>query len=360
MNEPRPPTAEEQLVFLRSLQRLLDEGSFVSSYKFALLHAIADLCLVQGDDSGAELELSTPEIAKQFVRLYWPQVAPFVAGDDEQILSQNTGRQAAIVRELAERHNRYQGSLAELERSPADWDRVWRKIERTVKVMPLWKLQTVGSERLDFLYENVDAGGVVRLEPGVAYCFRAFYPMVTDMIEGAWSHFVQRRNPRLLGQVVDLRSFLFGSKRSSLATYHPLLREVQEGRCFYCESEIKRGGDVDHFIPWRRYSLDLGHNFVLAHKGCNSSKSDLLAAEEHLERWAERSRNCREELEEGFDKRRILHDWPATRRIARWAYGQVRRAGGQVWVEAKELRPLSDDWRRILSAAWTDSESQWF
>ena len=229
-----------------------------------------------------------------------------------------------------------------------------------MKVMPLWKLQTVGSERLDFLYENVDAGGVVRLEPGVAYCFRAFYPMVTDMIEGAWSHFVQRRNPRLLGQVVDLRSFLFGSKRSSLATYHPLLREVQEGRCFYCESEIKRGGDVDHFIPWRRYSLDLGHNFVLAHKGCNSSKSDLLAAEEHLERWAERSRSCREELEEGFDKRRILHDWPATRRIARWAYGQVRRAGGQVWVEAKELRPLSDDWRRILSAAWTDSESQWF
>ncbi|WP_420462563.1 HNH endonuclease [Candidatus Palauibacter sp.] len=350
MNEPRPPTAEEQLAFLRSLQRLLDEGSFTSSYKFALLHAIADLCIRKGDDSGAELELSTSEIAEQFVRLYWRQVAPFVAGDDKRVLRQNTGQTATVVRELAERHNRYQGSLAELERSSADWGDVRRRVEQTVRRMPLWRLQTVGSERLEFLYENVDVGGVVRLEPGVAYCFRAFYPMVTDMIEGAWSHFVQRRNPQLLGQVVELRSFLFGSRRSSLSAYRPLLRDLQHGRCFYCENDIKAGGDVDHFIPWRRYSLELGHNFVLAHKGCNSYKSDLLAAEEHLERWTERSLVYRYELEEGFDERGVLHDWPATRQIARWAYRQVHQAGGQVWVQARELRPLSDDWRQILSA----------
>ena len=171
------------------------------------------------------------------------------------------------------------------------------------------------------------------------------------MIEGAWSLFVQRRNPRLLSQVVDLRSFLFGFRRSSLVAYRPLLLEVQRGQCFYCESDLKARGDIDHFIPWRRYPLDLGHNFVLAHKGCNSSKSDLLAAEEHLERWTERSRVCREELEEGFDKLKALHDWSATRGIARYAYGQVQRDGGQVWVEARELRPLSDRWRRILSAA---------
>ena len=284
MNEPRPPTAEEQLAFLRSLQRLLDEGSFTSSYKFALLHAIADLCIRKGDDSGAELELSTSEIAEQFIRLYWPQVAPFVAGDDKRVLRQNTGQTATVVRELAERHNRYQGSLAELERSSADWGDVRRRVEQTVRRMPLWRLQTVGSERLEFLYENVDVGGVVRLEPGVASCFRAFYPMVTDMIEGAWSHFVQRRNPRLLGQVVELRSFLFGARRSSLSAHRPLLRDLQHGRCFYCKKDIKSGGDVDHFIPWRRYSLELGHNFVLAHKRCNSYKSDLLAAEEL--RWS--------------------------------------------------------------------------
>lgn len=129
-----------------------------------------------------------------------------------------------------------------------------------------------------------------------------------------------------------LRSFLFGSGRS--------------------ERDIKSRADVDHFIPWRLYALDLGHNFVLAHRGCNSSKSDLLAAEEHLERWTLRHHDCRNVLEDTFDERDILHDWPATRKVARWAYGQAHQAGRQVWVGAKvELRRLSGAWRGILAGA---------
>ena len=350
MSHPPPPTASEQLDFLRSLQRLMDEGSFVASYKFALLHAIADLCLVKGDVGGAKLELSTFEIAAQFIRLYWPQVVPYSASAEQPILSQNTGRQAAIVRNVAEQRARYQGSLADLERSDSDWGRLVADVERTVRKMPLWKLQTVRSGRLHFLYENHESGQVVQLQPGVAYCFRAFYPMITDMIEGAWSQFVQQRNRKHLGQVVDLRSFLFGSRRQSLDAYRPLLRDLQEGRCFYCERDIKSRSDVDHFIPWRVYSLDLGHNFVLAHPGCNSSKSDLLAAEEHLERWAERNRTRRDELEEGFDQLSVLRDWPKSRQIAHWAYGQADEAGRQAWVGAKDdLKPLSGAWRRILT-----------
>ena len=94
--------------------------------------------------------------------------------------------------------------------------------------------------------------------------------------------------------------------------------------------------------PWRVYSLDLGHNFVLAHPGCNSSKSDLLAAEKHLERWTERTRTRRDELEEGFDQLRVLHDWPKSRQIAHWAYGQAHNARRKAWVGPKlDLEPLS-------------------
>ncbi|MCY4399363.1 MAG: HNH endonuclease [Gemmatimonadetes bacterium] len=352
MNLPRPPTASEQLAFLRSLQRLMDEGSFVASYKFALLHAIADLCLVKGDDSGAELELTTSEIAEQFIRLYWPQVVPYSASAEQPILSQNTGRQAAIVRHVAEQRARYQGSLADIERNHSDWAHLRSKVQQTVRDMPLRRLQTVRSGQLDFLYVIQENGQVVQLQPGVAYCFRAFYPLITDMIEGAWSQFVQKRNRKHLGQVVDLRSFLFGSRRKSLDAYRPLLRDLQEGRCFYCERDIKSRADVDHFIPWRLYSLDLGHNFVLAHPGCNSSKSDLLAAEEHLQRWTERTLTRRDELEEGFDQLGVLHDWPKSRQLAHWAYGQAHQASRQVWVGAKvDLQPLRGDWRKILEAA---------
>ncbi len=344
-----PPSAEEQLEFLKKLQRLLGEGNFTASYKFALLHAIADLCVQMGDDSGAELELHTFEIAEQFIRLYWCQTAPYVTSDHQQILKQNTGRQAAIINCIAKQYKHHHGSLASLERSGSEWTDLIRQVERTVSRMPLWKLQTLGAERLEFLYQNLDRGNIVRLKPGVAYCFRVFYSMVREMIKGAWSMFVQKQNLSILGQVTDLSSFLFGSQRSSLSKYYPLLREVQSGRCFYCDKNVtKTKGDIDHFIPWRLYALDLGHNFVLAHKGCNSSKSDLLAAEEHLERWMHRSQVYKHELEDGFDQLNVLHSWPTTHSIARWAYHQSHQAGRQVWVEKKIIRPLSGAWNGIL------------
>ena len=61
------PTPEEQVQFLRNIQRLLAEGLFVASYKFALVHALADLAVLKGDDSGSPLDISTKEIAAKFV-----------------------------------------------------------------------------------------------------------------------------------------------------------------------------------------------------------------------------------------------------------------------------------------------------
>src|SRR5215471_9267686 len=98
------PTPEEQVQFLRNIQRLLAEGLFVASYKFALLHALADLAVLKGEDSGAPLDLSTKDIASRFVELYWQQCRPFqlqgaISG---LILQQNTGRQASIIAQIVE------------------------------------------------------------------------------------------------------------------------------------------------------------------------------------------------------------------------------------------------------------------
>ena len=49
-------------------------------------------------------------------------------------------------------------------------------------------------------------------------------------------------------------------------------------------------------MPWSRhpdYGLD---NLVVAHGSCNGAKSDHLAAVEHVDRWAERTRECEVEL----------------------------------------------------------------
>ncbi len=67
-----PPTAEAQVAFLRDVQRLLAEGSFTATYKFALLQALADLAVLRGDDDGDAL----PDVAD----LVDGQAAPRVAG----------------------------------------------------------------------------------------------------------------------------------------------------------------------------------------------------------------------------------------------------------------------------------------
>jgi len=78
------PTSDEQIQFLVSLQRLLDEGQFVASYKFALLLSLADLCVEMGNDSGSALTLTTDAIGDKFIQYYWRQVIPYPAGQQGQ------------------------------------------------------------------------------------------------------------------------------------------------------------------------------------------------------------------------------------------------------------------------------------
>ncbi len=341
------PTPEEQVQFLRNLQRLLSEGLFVASYKFALIHALADLAILKGDDSGATLEISTKDIAAKFVELYWRQARPFHIGDDTAglVLHQNTDKQAAIISHISAAQQECGGSLFRLKQtSPADWSALVSQVDRVVREMPLWKLQTVGGERLEFLYENLDTGKQITLKPGVAYCFRAFYELVRDLIEGAWVRFVQKVNANRLGNVTDLGTFLFGQERACLDAYRPILFDVQKGVCLYCQKALSKQSQVDHFIPWSRYPADLGHNFILAHDKCNNAKSDHLAAESHLATWIERNREYQIELKERLTASALPCDLTASVQIAKWVYQQIERANGQVWVSEKELRHLDPSW----------------
>lgn len=215
-------------------------------------------------------------------------------------------------------------------------------------MMPLWKLQRVGDEVLDFLYPNTGKGRSITLRPGVAYCLRSFYGILRNLIEGAWLNYVRMLNVEVMGQTVDLSTFLFGSERSSLELFRPLLRDLQNDTCFYCHRALKDKGEVDHFIPWSRYPVDLGHNFVLAHRTCNLSKCDHLAAEEHLGAWADRVTTHGPRLTASFTSLQVSNDLAQSVSIARWAYSQTEKANGLVWLRSDELRHLGHDWQHRM------------
>jgi len=340
------PTADEQVQFLLKIQRLLGEGLFTATYKYALLLALADLALELGDDSGEALELNTYKIGEKFVEYYWRQTLPFLGKD---VLLQNKGKAPVVVTLLLQARTKYGDHLADAKLDGPRWQRLVDRVAGNVRKMPLQFLQNIGRQSLPFLYDPPagTAPTIIHLYPGVAYCLRRFHGLVTDLVQAAWVRWVHQQNLALIGDKTDLHEFLFGAERGQLSAIRNVLQDLQRGACFYCHREM-RAQEVDHFVPWVLYPLDLGHNFVLAHPECNLAKRDLLASEEHLAAWVERNHAYGDALGHEYDRVRVMHDITSTKRIARWAYASASTTGGLTWKSKQDLVVLTGEWDRLL------------
>ena len=269
--------------------------------------------------------LTTDQLAEKVISYYWRQAVPYRSLDHTHtftVLKQNTGRQAAILSVVPKAREEHGSSLNQLKSDSATWRRLKRQIAHTIRIMPLWKLQTVGRQKLEFLYDDDAKGGhEIILKEGVCFCFRLFYGLIHELVRSAWLRFVRgiNENRLLLGDASDLSDFMFGSSRAPLEVYRPILLEYQGGNCFYCLRPLTQQLDVDHFIPWSRYPVDFGHNFVLTHKTCNSQKAERLAAIEHLERWC--NRNAKYGAEHGSRISRKKHCSQRTCELADYKLG---------------------------------------
>ena len=353
-----PIDAESQIRFLTNIQRLLDEGKFTASYKYALLLALVDLAVEIGDDSDRELEISTVKIAEKFIQYYWRQARPYPQSEGRwAILRQNTGKPATVISLISKTQKEIAETVAHVRSDRIVWHGLVKSVDHTVREMPLPRLQTIGGQQADFLYEAPGNGLSIRLRPGAAFCFRKFHGLISDLIRGAWLRYVRQTNQSILGTTADLSEFLFGAERSQLGAVRSVLRDLQRGECFYCQKPITASGHVDHFIPWARYPVDLGHNFVLAHAACNSAKGDRIASCRHLDRWVQRNLDEGPRLDQVLCERDVVCDLATSWRISHWAYRNTESANGLVWDNRDVMVPLDQGWDRELlrllpSASW--------
>lgn len=347
------PSAEEQLRFLNNVQRVLTEGSFVATYKYALLMALADICVEAGSDADCSFALEVDRIAEKFIEYYWRHAVPYpsFSPSRDAVLYQNTNpaKSASIIGLVQELRKKSDGNLVAARLNKGVWKSYRSRVAYVITAMPLWKLQTLSGKEVCFLYPNQWFGGMkglINLNEGVMFNFRRFHQLIQSLVRDAWVHKIRelKANQNILGQISDLEEFLFGSERQDLSDLVPILFPIQRGTCFYCERSIGGRGEVDHFIPWSLYSLDLGHNFVLAHASCNVSKSDYLPAPPHLERWLTRNQEHKTYLAECFEKRSLVYDLQTSTNVARWAYQQAEQAAAYVWLQSKKLQPLTPEW----------------
>ena len=178
---------------------------------------------------------------------------------------------------------------------------------------------------------------------------RRFHAIIVRLAQSEWMHFIQSLpgNSQLLGPTSDLGQFLFGADRSALLRMATPLADVQMGQCQYCERRVD-SGEIDHFVPWSCYPRDLAHNLVLAHKQCNRYKSDLLAAETHLDRWLARNQAHGAAISEAARTANIIVDLSGTLSVAGWAYAHGASLQAATWLRGDEVEPLSGRWQSLL------------
>jgi hypothetical protein len=325
------PAAEFQLEFLKRLQRIVSDGKFTATYKFALLQALADIAVEAGKDDIGELTFSTTLIAEKFLDYYWRQSEHYpVIGGDPKILRQNSKGQAQVLSIINGIRSQGFRTLGEARKS-LNWNRATIQVRAIVEDKPLRHLQVVGRTLDPFFYRPLRSGThEIALQSGVDVCFRLFHPLVLELARGGWLRQIRTINAQDLPETVGLYEFCFGNDRQPLAVYRGLLEDIQKGVCFYCGGGLTNP-EVDHFIPRVSYPVDLAHNFVLADKGCNNQKRDFLAVEYFHKKWQGRNREHTTRLRKYFDDNALPHNLTASEQIADWAYGRAGNLGVKFW-----------------------------
>ncbi len=293
--------------FAERLLQVIDEGRRTATYKLALLTALMDGCAAEsGPDGRAPETLHTRTVAQHALRLYLPQVRSYLGpgGQDVVELRQITTERSAVLGAVLRLHllaeqQRASGLPAIARRLPEEYARCLDTVELTFARYPLRLLQVIGGENRPFLYdldwtESVSlaalhrpTGGLIHLRTGAGEHLLRLAPLLRPLIELHWTRMVARMNQINL-EDDRLRHHLFGAERSTFPrALRAGLADLQNNRCFYCDTTLSTRAEIDHVIPWSRWPNDAVENLVLA-DACNNSKRDYLPALGHVTTWTHR------------------------------------------------------------------------
>ena len=340
---------QQQLDFIAYIQRMLVEGDFSATYKFALLHAIADVCVEQPLLSEqSELVIELPTLADKLITLYWHHAMPFSSEHtgESALLKQNTGAQSKVISVLFECQQNNIRNYRQLKQSPF-YKPTFNAAMATLKTGPLWRLQILAKQEECFLYPHTNSTQFITLNAGIASCFRRFYDLVVYLAKNAWLQKIQsiKHNQALIGPQSQLQEFLFGVDRNALTKAKPVLVELQSNICFYCQKPMKNDVEVDHFIPFARYANDLGHNFVAAHRACNNNKRDFLAAQQHRERWQNQNLVVNGQIISNELSAYFHCDADKSLAVSNWAYQVAESSSAKLWLgknSFEEAKPKAE------------------
>lgn len=361
---------EELLAFLEQMLLLLSQGNFTTTYKYALLLALLDLCLEGAGKGAPPTALTTRQIAERMIEIYWPHSDPF----DNKVLAQSTNRhgnrtersQIGILSKIIQLRQRLQDEnpgrnhdsspFRARRKQPSYFEALIHDVEWILIKQPIPRLQIIGTQEERFLYEiawtlhpqngsplianrtlrpselnSPDFDNTLRFKTGVSAYLIHLAPVLRPLIHRQWTTMVALLNDFPESR---LEQHLFGRERIALSELRPGLHQAQQGSCFYCGKRTKiENTQIDHFLPWSRYPDDNLANLVLADADCNLQKTNFLADIPYALRWQDRDESTLKQIATTinwpFDPQRSFS-------TALMVYGHLG-PGIRLWKQGKNL-----------------------
>lgn len=313
--------ADQSIQLLLSIQELLRDSRYTTSYKFAVLRVLCDLSI---EVSPEVSRIPLQAVAERFVRLYWRQALPLEvpAGHSKgpALLNLGQGGSAAKPARVLTLVRRWQSNEDTRVIARCPGQRLVDYSRAAVSLLKRDVLHRLQPADRQFLYRWPGDGKSLEMVPGVVGAMRSLHTVLCDLIESHWIRWVEARNPGLPGSSA-LRDHLFGGQRADVQGVIEGLLDLQKGRSFYSRTSISRRSlHVDHFIPWSLSRHDAVGNLVLCTPAENLKWSDVLKPLVLRDKWRARNEQYANELMQIASQARLRWDPAATNEVSDWAY----------------------------------------
>ena len=302
---------------IEGVLEILTRGRMTGTNKLGLLLVLLDLAPTRVQDNQP---ISLDDIADRSLEIHWPHGRLY----EQERLRQSSAKKKRSDDTLADDtkimqrvHKMRELVKAELplevvkERVNKQWKETQKSIEADLWRNPIDKLQNLPGDPPPFLYKTFQLKKARKIQflPNVAATLTKFAGVLRPLIEYKFAEVVANINNKTLGTTVDqIHGHLFGSdRRMPPSGIRQGLLKIQNNRCIFSDKDLSSSpSSLDHVLPWSRIPLSHIENFVLTTPNINSSKSDILLAPEHLDKWIKHIKCHSHEIQKLAKK----HKWP--------------------------------------------------
>lgn len=273
LSESRPPLSAVMRYDLRDIIALARHAAMSTTYKPALLKAIAIIV----SREPREKSISLTSIGAQFAHLYWNQTIVFHLRQAASI-----EKEPEVLQEIRTIAATY--AVRRIADLPASaFARIERSMARILSIDVLKRFHASKPTSMPMLYSWEKRQEAIRLSDDARLFILANTQALIMIADHWWARYLEKVN--ISAPFIIEKIQLNGARRSSLGKYLSLLSRIDPLQCFYCGRTVDSTClTVDHFLPWSYLLSDPLWDLVLACAGCNRSKSDRLPVKGYIDK----------------------------------------------------------------------------